>query len=74
MSDVFDDLDLEMLGGDFEDPFENEPVAVSYTHLDVYKRQIQCERLAHGHRGDHVRGHARDVRDVYKRQRRRRIH
>jgi hypothetical protein len=27
MSDLFDDLDFEMLGGDFEDPFENEPVA-----------------------------------------------
>lgn len=26
MSDLFDDLDFEMLGGDFEDPFENEPV------------------------------------------------
>lgn len=25
MSDLFDDLDFEMLGGDFEDPFENEP-------------------------------------------------
>ena len=24
MSDLFDDLDFEMLGGDFEDPFENE--------------------------------------------------
>ena len=27
MSDLFDDLDFEMLGGDFEDPCENEPVA-----------------------------------------------
>ena len=25
-----------------DDKFEHSPMSVSYTHLDVYKRQVQC--------------------------------
>ena len=36
------DATWQQVAGDYQDSFENDILPVSYTHLDVYKRQPIC--------------------------------
>ena len=49
---------IKMFASDLDGTLLNALHAVSYTHLDVYKRQL-VERIAHGKRGGGVLAHRR---------------